>query len=94
MYRDVNRDRDDNGIPDWQEDENYRDEAPRGAPVGGGCLLSLASLAVVAGALVRVARASRLPVARLPEQPQRAAVAADLLDVDRLAHHAGGGALP
>jgi hypothetical protein len=59
MYRDVNRDRDDNGVPDWQEDENYRDEAPRGASVGGGCLLSLASLAAVAGVLVRLAGAYR-----------------------------------
>ncbi len=39
MDRDTDRDR--NGIPDWQEDENYLDEAPRGAPVGSGCLLGL-----------------------------------------------------
>ncbi len=39
------RDRDDNGIPDWQEDENYRDEAPSSAPVGSsGCLIALMSL--------------------------------------------------
>ena len=55
MYRDIDRDRDDNGIPDWQEDENYLDEAPRGAPVGpGGCLLGLLSLASIAVTLVRV----------------------------------------
>ena len=39
------RDRDDNGIPDWQEDENYLDEAPQNAPVrAGGCLIALLSL--------------------------------------------------
>lgn len=61
MYRrDINRDRDDNGVPDWQEDENYRDEAPRGAPVGaGGCLLGLLSLATVVAAVGRAARAYR-----------------------------------
>jgi hypothetical protein len=60
MYRDIDRDRDDNGVPDWQEDENYLDEAPRGAPVGtGGCLLGLLSLAAVATALGRVAGAYR-----------------------------------
>jgi hypothetical protein len=56
MYRDIDRDRDNNGIPDWQEDENYLDEAPRGAPVGaGGCLLGLLSLATAATVLARVA---------------------------------------
>jgi hypothetical protein len=60
MYRDIDRDRDDNGVPDWQEDENYLDEAPRGAPVGAtGCLLGLLSLATVAAALGRVAGAYR-----------------------------------
>jgi hypothetical protein len=60
MYRDSNRDRDDNGIPDWQEDENYLDEAPRGVPGGtGGCLLSLVSLAAAATALGRLAGAYR-----------------------------------
>jgi hypothetical protein len=45
------RDRDDNGIPDWQEDENYLDEAPSSAPVGSsGCLVALMSL--LAGAAV------------------------------------------
>lgn len=56
MYRDIDRDRDDNGIPDWQEDENYLDEAPRRAPVGTtGCLLGLLPLAAVTAALGRVA---------------------------------------
>ena len=51
-------DRDDNGVPDWQEDENYRDEAPRGAPVGGaGCLLLLALLALAV--LARAGHARR-----------------------------------
>jgi hypothetical protein len=60
MHRDIDRDRDDNGVPDWQEDENYLDEAPRGAPVGmGGCLLGLLSLAAVATVLGRVAGAYR-----------------------------------
>ena len=71
MYRDINRDRDENGIPDWQEDENYRDEAPRGAPVGGaGCLLGLLSLAAAAR-LARLAGAYRsrvsLTVRRFPQ---------------------------
>jgi hypothetical protein len=45
-------DRDDNGVPDWQEDERYRDEAPRGAPVGGaGCLLGLAMLLLGIGSI-------------------------------------------
>jgi hypothetical protein len=57
MDRDIDRDRDANGIPDWQEDENYIDEAPRGAAVGtGGCLLGLLSLATVAASLTRLAR--------------------------------------
>ena len=44
MYRGM--DRDDNGIPDWQEDENYLDEAPMNAPARtGGCLIALLSLA-------------------------------------------------
>lgn len=56
MYRDIDRDRDRNGIPDWQEDENYLDEAPKGAPVGpGGCLLGVLSLATIVTALGRVA---------------------------------------
>jgi hypothetical protein len=28
----MERDRDDNGVPDWQEDENYADEAPLRPP--------------------------------------------------------------
>jgi hypothetical protein len=57
VNRDIDRDRDDNGIPDWQEDENYIDEAPRGAPVGtGGCLLGLLSMMTVAASLTRPAR--------------------------------------
>jgi hypothetical protein len=60
MYRDIDRDRDDNGIPDWQEDENYIDEAPRGAPVGtSGCLLGMLSLATALTALGRLAGAYR-----------------------------------
>jgi hypothetical protein len=55
--RDIDRDRDANGIPDWQEDENYIDEAPRGAAVGaGGCLLGLLSMMTVAAPLTRLAR--------------------------------------
>jgi hypothetical protein len=57
VNRGIDRDRDDNGIPDWQEDENYLDEAPRGAPVGaGGCLLGLLSMVTVAASLARLAR--------------------------------------
>jgi hypothetical protein len=48
------RDRDDNGIPDWQEDENYLDEAPQSAPVGtSGCLVALMSL-LTGAAIARV----------------------------------------
>ncbi|HZC98746.1 MAG TPA: hypothetical protein VFA46_00655 [Actinomycetes bacterium] len=62
MYR--GRDRDDNGIPDWQEDENYLDEAPSNAPVGtGGCLV--ASMPLLAGAAVAgAAVASRVQTRR------------------------------
>lgn len=57
MNRGIDRDRDDNGIPDWQEDENYLDEAPRGAAVGtGGCLLGLLSMVTVSASLARLAR--------------------------------------
>jgi hypothetical protein len=54
-----NRDRDADGVPDWQEDENYADEAPirgpggpRGRMRGGGCALPVALLvtATVVGA--------------------------------------------
>jgi hypothetical protein len=43
------RDRDADGVPDWQEDENYADEAPISGPGsprsrmrGGGCALPVA----------------------------------------------------
>jgi hypothetical protein len=42
------RDRDYNDVPDWQEDENYADEAPIRGPgsprarMGGGCALPVA----------------------------------------------------
>jgi hypothetical protein len=59
-----NRDRDADGIPDWQEDENYADEAPIAGPGsprarmgGGGCALPvgllLAVLGLVAGRAAR-----------------------------------------
>lgn len=61
-------DRDDDGIPDWQEDANYADEAPvrgpwrtrarRGA-VGGGCALPVALLLAAAGTLARIAAGRR-----------------------------------
>jgi hypothetical protein len=61
-------DRDDDGIPDWQEDANYADEAPvrgpwrtrarRGA-VGGGCALPVALLLAAAGTLARLAAGRR-----------------------------------
>jgi hypothetical protein len=51
------RDRDDDGVPDWQEDENYADEAPIRGPGsprarlrGGGCALPV-GLLLAAGAL-------------------------------------------
>jgi hypothetical protein len=73
MYRDIDRDRDDNGVPDWQEDENYLDEAPRGAPVGmAGCLLGPLSLATVATVLGRVARHQRYHLNPGYPQPREA----------------------
>jgi hypothetical protein len=56
------RDRDLDGVPDWQEDENYADEAPIRGPdsprarmgrVGGGvgCALPAALLLATAAAL-------------------------------------------
>jgi hypothetical protein len=55
------RDRDADGVPDWQEDENYADEAPirgpdsprvrRGGMGGVGCALP-AALLLAAAALV------------------------------------------
>ena len=54
------RDRDADGIPDWQEDENYADEAPIRGPDSprarlgsGGCALPVALLLVGAGLLAR-----------------------------------------
>jgi hypothetical protein len=59
------RDRDDNGIPDWQEDENYLDEAPQSAPVGtSGCLVALVSL--LAGAAMAGVGARRLSGSATP----------------------------
>jgi hypothetical protein len=58
-------DRDDDGIPDWQQDERYADEAPlrgpwrararRAAGAPGGCALPVALLLAGAGALARLA---------------------------------------
>jgi hypothetical protein len=57
---DRNRDRDYDGVPDWQEDENYADEAPvagpgspRGRMRGGGCALPVALLLTGIGVLAR-----------------------------------------
>ena len=54
---DSRRDRDYDGVPDWQEDENYADEAPirgqRGRLRGGGCALPVALLLVAGGAVIR-----------------------------------------
>jgi hypothetical protein len=54
---DSRRDRDYDGVPDWQEDENYADEAPiRGSRTrmrGGGCALPVALLLVGAGVVIR-----------------------------------------
>jgi hypothetical protein len=61
-------DRDDDGIPDWQQDENYADEAPVRGPWrtrarrGGtmaGCALPAAMLLAAAGTLARVAAGRR-----------------------------------
>jgi hypothetical protein len=62
-----NRDRDLDGIPDWQEDENYADEAPirgpagprarRGGMGGAGCALPGALLLATAALATR--RATR-----------------------------------
>jgi hypothetical protein len=53
---DSRRDRDYDGVPDWQEEANYADEAPiRGnrARMGGGCALPVALLLVAAGVVIR-----------------------------------------
>jgi hypothetical protein len=57
---DRDRDRDLDGVPDWQEDENYLDEAPIRGPHsprarmrGGGCALPVALLLVAAGVVIR-----------------------------------------
>jgi hypothetical protein len=63
---DRDRDRDYDGVPDWQEDENYADEAPiaglgspRARMRGGGCALPVGLL--VAGLAVLTGRATRRP---------------------------------
>ena len=56
-----NRDRDLDGVPDWQEDENYADEAPIRGPAsprarlrgGTGCALPVALLLAAARLLAR-----------------------------------------
>ena len=55
-----NRDRDADGVPDWQEDENYADEAPIRGPDsprarirGGGCALPVALLLLGSGVAAR-----------------------------------------
>jgi hypothetical protein len=54
-----NRDRDRDGVPDWQEEENYADEAPLRGPnsprarMGAGCALPLALVLAAVVALVR-----------------------------------------
>ena len=61
---DWDRDRDLDGVPDWQEDENYADEAPIAGPDsprarmrGGGCALPVALL--LTGVAMAARRASR-----------------------------------
>jgi hypothetical protein len=58
------RDRDADGVPDWQEDENYLDEAPIAGPGsprarmrGGGCALPVGLL--LAAAALTARRAAR-----------------------------------
>jgi hypothetical protein len=62
----MDRDRDYDGVPDWQEEANYADEAPvrgpwrtryrrGGAPGGAGCALPVALLLAAAGTLTRLA---------------------------------------
>jgi hypothetical protein len=64
-------DRDDDGVPDWQQDERYADEAPVRGPwrtrhrrgMGGagatGCALPVALLLGAAGAVARLAAQRR-----------------------------------
>jgi hypothetical protein len=60
-----NRDRDADGVPDWQEDENYADEAPISGPGsprsrmrgGGGCALPVGLL--LAGVALAARQAAR-----------------------------------
>jgi hypothetical protein len=54
------RDRNDNDVPDWQEDENYADEAPirgpgspRARTGGAGCALPAALVLAGAGLAAR-----------------------------------------
>jgi hypothetical protein len=52
------RDRDADGVPDWQEDERYIDEAPIRGPGrarmrGGGCALPVALLLAAVGLAAR-----------------------------------------
>jgi hypothetical protein len=61
---DGRRDRDYDGVPDWQEDENYADEAPIRGPGsprarmrGGGCALPVALL--LTGTALATRRAAR-----------------------------------
>jgi hypothetical protein len=60
------RDRDSNEVPDWQEDENYADEAPIRGPdsprarMGGiGCALPAALLLTTAFRIARLATRRR-----------------------------------
>jgi hypothetical protein len=64
-------DRDDDGVPDWQEDANYADEAPvrgpwrsryrrgMGGAGGAGCALPVALLLAAAGTVARLAARRR-----------------------------------
>ncbi|HSK35806.1 MAG TPA: hypothetical protein VLA80_03640 [Actinomycetota bacterium] len=61
---DRHRDRDRDGVPDWQEEGNYADEAPivgphspRARMRGGGCALPVALL--LTGVTLAIRRATR-----------------------------------
>ncbi|HEV3497250.1 MAG TPA: hypothetical protein VHA34_12965 [Actinomycetes bacterium] len=63
---DGRRDRDYDGVPDWQEDANYADEAPivgphspRARMRGGGCALPVALLLTAATFAARRATRDR-----------------------------------